>query len=309
MSKLSVVIAVYNEGDPLRVLIQRIIQSIGLSFLDYEIILVDDRSKDNSWDVIKYLCSENHKIKGIRFVRNFGQHNALTAGIEHASGDYIVLMDCDQQDEPENIPRMYNHLVNKQLHIVYAMRTNRKDGLVKIFASAAINYILEKLSGYKHNPKIGTFRIFTKDVMIAFRSLPEKKRYLAGIFNWLGYEYGLIEVEHQLRKNGKSNYTLSKQLKLARLGILSSSTKLLSAGTYIGLASSILAICIAFYYIYLKLYYNVPIGFSSLIVSILFIGSIILIVLGIIGEYMREMIDEIKGRPNHIIENKINLNG
>lgn len=309
MKKVSVVSAVYNEGDPLRVLTKRIIQSVETCFTDYEIILVDDRSQDNSWEVIKDLCAENPKIKGIRFIRNFGQHSALTAGIEYASGDYVVLLDCDQQDEPENIPRMYEHLLKKEVQIVYALRANRKDKSTKVIASLVINYLLEKLSGYKHNAGIGTFRIFTTNVKNAFFELPEKKRYLAGIFNWLGFEHSLIEVEHQARKNGKSNYTLKKQLKLARLGILSSSTKLLSTGTYIGLLSSLFAIIIALYFIYLKLFYNVPLGYSSLIVSILFIGSVILIVLGIIGEYMREMIDEIKARPNHIIENKINING
>jgi len=307
MIKLSIVIAVFNEGDPLNLLIERIIKSVESCFDDYEIVLVDDRSKDHSWMVIKQLCSKNPKIKGIRFIRNFGQHSALTAGIEHSSGDYIVLMDCDQQDEPENIPAMYQELINKEVQIVYALRANRKDKASKVLSSIVINYLLEKLSGFTHNPHIGTFRIFTKAVKESLLELPEKKRYLAGIFNWLGYEYGLIEVEHQARFTGKSNYTIRKQLMLARLGILNSSTKLLSIGTYIGLLSSVIAVIFGVYFIALKLLYNVTLGYSSLIVSILFIGGIILLVLGIIGEYLREMIDEIKARPNHVIEKKINI--
>jgi glycosyltransferase involved in cell wall biosynthesis len=306
MIKLSIVIAVYNESRPLEILVDRIIKST-TSFHDYEIILVDDRSQDDSWQIIKQLCSKNLKIKGIRFTRNFGQHSALTAGIENSNGDYIVLMDCDQQDEPENIQLMFEKLIEDDVQIVYALRINRKDSIFKLLASKSINFILEKLSGYNHDHRIGTFRIFTKNVKIAFQMLPEKKRYIAGIFYWLGFKYSFKEVEHQARMNGKSSYIIGKQLKLARLGILSSSTKLLSLSTYLGLFSSLISLIVAFYYVYIKLYFDVPLGYSSLIVSILFVGSIILIVLGIIGEYLREMIDEIKSRPNHIIQNKINF--
>lgn len=307
MSKLSIVIAVYNEGEPLVTLCDRINDSVSGLFDEFEILLVDDRSTDNSWSVIKRLCSERKYIKGMRFIRNFGQHSALTAGIENASGDYIVLMDCDQQDEPENIPKLYKNLIDKDLQIVYAVRVQRKDKWVKIFSSWLINRVLEILTGYKHNHKVGTYRIFTHVVRESLLAMPEKKKYIAGMFYWLGFEYDLVEVKHQTRANGESKYTLRKQLKLARLGILSSSTKLLSIGIYIGFFTAILAVIMTAYYLYMKLFYNVPLGYSSLIVSMLFIGGAILIVLGILGEYLREIVDEVKARPNHIIENKINF--
>ena len=306
MNKLSVVIAVYNEGNPLIKLCERIVSSVQDTFDDYEIILVDDRSKDNSWNVIRDLCLQNHKIKGIRFIRNFGQHAALSAGIENSKGNYIVLMDCDQQDEPENIPTLFSTLIEKDVDLVYALRQNRKDKASKVLVSKLINLILEKLSGFKHNPEIGTFRIFTYKVREALLALPEKKRYLAGLFNWMGFRYETVPVEHKPRFKGQSNYTIKKQLKLARLAILSGSTKLLSISTYVGFISSLLAVIIGGYYFYLKLFYNVPIGFTSIIISILLICGIILLVLGIIGEYLREIVDEIKARPNFLIEEILN---
>jgi dolichol-phosphate mannosyltransferase len=147
----------------------------------------------------------------------------------------------------------------------------------------------------------------TKIVAEAYLSMPEKNRYIGGMFFWLNFQSGTVDVEHKSRNAGKSNYNIRKLLKLARLGILSSSTKLLSIGTYFGITSSILSVTAGIYYLSLKLLYNVPLGFTAIIVSIFFVGSIIMLLLGIIGEYMREIVEEVKGRPNYIIEKKINF--
>lgn len=305
--RISVVIPVYNEGKSLIKLYGRIVSVLKTMECNYEIIMVDDRSSDDSWQVLKEIALIDSYVKIARLTRNFGQHSTLTAGMELSSGDYIVLMDCDQQDEPENIPLLIEELINKNVHIVYALRFERKDNMMKRIASKLINCILQKLSGYNHDSRIGTFRIFTSFVKDSYLNMPEKNRYLGGMFIWMGFQSGFINVHHQARAHGKSNYNFSRQLKLARLAILSSSTKLLSAGIYLGFIFSIVSIFFAIYYLFNKLIYNVPIGYTSIIVSIFVSTGLILMVLGIIGEYMREIVDEVKARPTFLIEEKINF--
>lgn len=304
---ISVVIPVYNEGIPLKKLCRRIEIHLSERFIKYEIILVDDRSRDNSWLVMKELAATSPKIKIARLSRNFGQHNALTAGMSLAKGDYIVLMDCDGQDAPEYIGPMYDQLINSRVHVVYAKRKNRKDKWHKRLSSKIVNFIMQQLSETNYDPEIGTYRIMTKLVCDTYLSMPEKNRFIGGMFNWLNFQYDTLPVEHQDRFHGKSSYNFSKSLKLARLGILSSSTKLLSIGIYLGLTSSVVSVLVGIYYLILNLLYDVPLGYTSIIVSIFFVGSINMLILGIIGEYLREIFEEAKSRPNHIIEEKINF--
>lgn len=303
---ISIVIPVFNEGSPLVGLCHRILHVVN-SLSACEIILVDDRSKDNTWQVMRDLAKDNRQIKIARLCRNFGQHSALTAGLSLAKGEYIVLMDCDGQDEPERIPLLYEALLNKDVQIVYAKRKNRKDGWLKNLASKLINAALQWLSGMKHDPEIGTFRIMKKFVADTYLAMPEKNRFIGGMFYWLNFQASTVDVPHQNRSAGKSNYTFVKLIKLARLGVLSSSTKILSVGTYVGLVSSFLSVGIGIYYLILKLFFNVPFGFTAIIVSIFFVGSIIMLLLGIIGEYLREIFEEVKARPNFIIEETINF--
>ncbi len=305
--EISVVIPVYNEGEPLMILHERLVKVLSNHFTSYELILVDDRSPDNSWQVLKRIAQRDENVKIARFIKNFGQHNALSAGIAMANGEYIVIMDCDQQDEPENIPALYNNLIEKNVHIVYALRENRKDKFFKRFYSFLLNWILEKLSGFKHDPRIGTFRIFTKVVKNSFLMMPERNRYIGGMFFWLNFNFALHPVEHSERKFGKSNYNFRKQLQLARLGILSSSTKLLSIGVYLGIITSIFSLLFGLYYVYLNFRYKVPIGYTSLIVAIFLSTGMILFVIGILGEYLREVYEEVKRRPSYIVEEKINF--
>ncbi len=322
---ISIVIPVYNEGPPLKNLCAEIIKVIKSQFDsgftifppvsagakempgNYEIILVDDRSTDNSWTVMKALAAGDVNIKIARLCRNFGQHSALTAGLSLTQYEYVVMMDCDGQDEPQNIIALYDTLLKKNVQIVYAKRKNRKDGALKRAASLFVNRIMQGLSGVKHDPEIGTFRIMKRTVVDAYLSMPEKNRFIGGMFYWLNFESATVDVVHQPRASGKSNYNFRKMVKLARLGILSSSTKLLSIGIYIGLITSILSVVAGAYFLSLKFIYDVPLGFTAVIVSIFFVGSIIMLLLGIMGEYMREIFEEVKARPNYIVEEKINF--
>ena len=305
--EISIVIPVYNEGDPLRVLCSRLNDVLKNLRVEYEIILIDDRSRDHSWEVMKELAASSRLIKIARLSRNFGQHNTLTAGLSMATGKYVVMMDCDQQDNPEDIINLYGKIKETGAKIVYAKRKKRKDGLFKKLTSQIFNYILQTLSGIRFDPEIGTFRIMDQFVVKCYLAMPEHNRYIGGMFFWLNFQADYVEVLHQNRYAGKSNYSLSKLLKLARMGILSSSTKLLSVGIYLGLLSSLISILFGSYYIFMRIFYNVPLGFTSVIVSVFFVGSIIMLILGIIGEYLREIFEEVKARPNYIIEDLINF--
>lgn len=305
--ELSIVIPVYNEGEPLRILCDKLITVLARLVNEFELLLVDDRSKDNSWEVMKDLAIADSRIKVVRLARNFGQHSALTAGLSLAQGKYVVMMDCDQQDNPADVEMLYRKIVDSNAKIVYARRTKRKDGWFKTQSSKFLNYILQSLSGIKFDSSIGTFRIMEDFVVKSYLSMPEHNRYIGGMFFWLDFQADFVDVVHQSRYQGSSNYNLKKLIKLARLGILSSSTKLLSLGIYMGLISSILSVIFGLYFVIMKIFFNVPLGFTSVIVSVFFVGSIIMLILGITGEYLREIFEEVKGRPNFIIEEAKNI--
>ncbi len=304
---ISIVIPVYNEGEPLIQLCNDLTSVLKTKFDRHEIILVDDRSQDSSWDVMRRLADSNKDIKIARLSRNFGQHSALTAGLSLSKGDHIVMMDCDGQDDPKHITMLFDTLQTRQVHIVYAKRKNRQDAIVKRLSSRFINSVLQRLSGNRHDPEVGTYRIMTRFAVQSYLSLPEKKRFVGGLFYWLNLTSDSIAVEHKSRTAGRSTYTLRKLVKLSRLGIINSSTTLLSLATYLGLFSSGVSLALGAYFLIRKFIYEIPIGFTAIIVSIFFVGGMIMLLLGIIGEYLREIFEEVKARPNFIIEEKQNF--
>lgn len=304
---ISIVIPVYNEGKPLILFCDEIITEIKKIGLPYELVLIDDYSKDDSWQVMKELAASNPNIKVARLIRNFGQHSALTAGLNLCTGDYAVLMDCDGQDDPAYIAEMYNKLTATDAEIVFARRQNRKSSKTSVLSSKLINRVLETLSGIKHDPQIGTYRIMTRKVVDSYISLPETRRYLGGIFFWLGFPSDSVDVIHRSRTHGSSNYNFKRLIRLARLGILSSSTAILSISTYLGIASALISMVFGIYFTINKILYDIPLGFTAIVVSIFFVGSIIMILLGIIGEYIGEIYHEVKARPNYIVHEKINF--
>ena len=302
---ISIVIPVYNEGISLVTFCEEIILCLQKSSQNYELILVDDRSTDDSWEIMKSISEANDKVISVRLIRNFGQHSALTVGLEYSSGDFAILMDCDGQDDPKYIIKLYEKITSCSLDVIYAKRQERKDSLISRFGSIFVNFLFTKLSGINFDPRIGTFRIISRKAINAYLSLPEKRRYFGGLFFWLGFESDFIDVIHRKRGEGKSTYSILKRIKLTRIGLLNSSTKLLSLGTYFGIVSGIISFLSILYFLYMKLVYDAPLGYTSIIVSIFFVGSILMLLLGIIGEYLSEIYYEVKGRPNYIVDEVI----
>lgn len=309
MIELSIVVTIYNAEQVLPELVNRLQKSAQQVSEHYELIFVEDRSRDKSWEVLKAEAAKDRRVKAVRFARNFGQHNAITAGLYMANGNYVVMMDGDLQDEPEVVPMLYKAISESANEIVYVRRINRKDTAFKRLASRLYNNVFSVMSGIKLDPNVGTFRIMTRLVNDSFRQFREVHKYIGGVFYWMNFPEGYFDAEHRERKYGKSNYNLSRMLKLAMNGMLSFSNKPLNIAMYIGFLSALGSLCMGLYFIMIKLIYNANVpGYYSLIVSLYFIGGLILFVLGIIGQYIGRIYDQTRQRPEFLVQEKINFN-
>jgi len=206
---VSVVSPVYNAEKTLDALIALVSKSILELGFDFEIILVDDYSKDNSWEKIQSYCSESTKVKAVKLSRNFGQHYAITAGLDYVSGDYIVVMDCDLQDKPQEITRLLNKAL-EGYDIVLANRYKRKDKVFKKFLSSMFYRVLSYLSGSKYNPGVANFGVYHSTVIEVIKKMREPIRYFPTMVAWVGFNSITMDVDHEVRKEGESNYDLRK---------------------------------------------------------------------------------------------------
>lgn len=306
MPHLSIISPVYRAEKILPVLVQRITQAVSAITNDFEIVLVDDRSPDNSWDVIEALASDNPQIKAIRLSRNFGQHYAITAGIDHAKGEWIVVMDCDLQDRPEEIPLLYQKAL-EGFDIVLARRVRRKDKLIKRLFSKYFYKALSYLSGSEQDASVANFGIYNRKVTDAIRQMRESIRYFPTMVQWVGFRAAKIEVQHDERFEGETSYNLRKLMRLATDIILAFSDKplriLIKGGILISSVSVIVAL------VYLVRYFRGEIeimGYTSLIISVWLLSGVIIATLGVVGLYIGKIFEGVKNRPIYLIEKKLN---
>lgn len=299
MVEFSIVIPVYNEEENVLELRRRlgiVMERLGT----YEIIFVDDGSTDKSWQIIKDLHEKDLRVKGLSFSRNFGHHIAITAGLDNIQGKAIILMDGDLQDTPEEIPKLFNKL-NEGYDLVYGIRKEKKDSLFKRLTSALFWWIINSLSGMDIPRNQTLLRIFDRKVLDALKSMRERARFIHGMMAWTGFRTALQEVEHAPRERGKSKYNVIKLFRLAFNAITSFSTLPLRVATYIGLLSSGIGLFYGLYFIYKKVFLGIPVlGYASTIIAVLFIGGIQLLILGIIGEYLGRVYQEVQARPIYI---------
>lgn len=305
--KISIVSPVYYGEMMLNGLVSRIINSVNPITNDYEIILVNDASPDGSWGIITHLCSVNSKVKGINLSRNFGQHYAITAGLSFARGEWVVVMDCDLQDRPEEIPRLYQK-AQEGFDIVYARRIARKDDFIKKSTSSIFHRVFSHLSGMKSDKTVANFGIYRNRVIEEFNKMPEQARFFPSQIKYLGFKDTAINVEHSERPEGRSSYNLTKRIKLGLEVIVSNSNKPLRFAVGLGFIMSLLAFLLALYNLIAKWtgVIQVP-GFTTTVFSIWFVGGLLLFVLGITGLYIGKIYDQVKGRQLFIIKDKINL--
>lgn len=307
MPHISVIIPVYKAEGSLEELYRRLKVVLETITNDFEIVLIEDCGGDCSWSIILDLARRDPRIKGIQFSRNFGQHYGITAGLDSCNGEWVVVMDCDLQDRPEEIPRLYAK-AQEGYDVVLARRGSRKDPVLKRFTSWLFYRLFSYLADLEYDGEVGNFRIISRRVVDSLRTMREQLRFFGALVQWLGFPTASIQVEHAERHEGKSTYTFSKLWKLASETIIAYSDKPLRLSIRLGFTLSALAFGYGSYIVYLALVYNVPIaGWSSLIVSLYFLGGVIIGTLGIIGVYLGKTFDEVKRRPLYLVRESVNL--
>ena len=307
MTHLSVVIPLCDESSLVYDLVSRVKTNVKLITEDFEIIIVDDGSKDNTWNLIEIEAKSEKRIKGLKFSRNFGQHYAITAGLDYSTGEWVVVMDGDLQDRPEVIPTLYEKAI-AGFDVVFVSRQNRPEKIYYRIAQRIFYFILKKLSGIEFDSKQANFSIINRKVVEAFKEFSEYSRFYGSTILWLGFNRSFVVADHGKRLSGRPTYTFKNRLKLATDIILSFSERPLKFTIYLGLFISLISLFGSFWIFIrtLKWGYSV-VGWASLIVSIFFLSGIILTVLGLIGIYIGRIFQQVKNRPLFVITSQVNL--
>lgn len=300
--KISVVSPVYYGRLTVRKLVQRVAEAVSPITPHWEVILVDDRSPDDSWSEIADLAAEDPHVVGIRLSRNYGQHYAISAGIEHATGDWVVVMDCDLQDRPEEIPALYAK-AQEGFDIVLAQRTVRQDGLFKRLFSWLFYKVLSRLVGANYDHRVANFGIYHRRVIDAINRFREPSRFFPTLVRMVGFRSVGLPVQHAEREEGKSSYNWKKLMRLAEDIILAHSEKPLRYIVRMGFLIFLLSVSYGVYTLarYMAGYILVP-GYTSLLLTLLFSTGLLMMSLGIVGLYLGKVFAAVKERPIYIVD-------
>lgn len=304
---LSIVSPIYKGEKMLDELVGRIEASVSTITDDYEIILVNDASPDNSWVKMVEICGKDKKVKGINLSRNFGQHYAISAGLSKVNGDWVVVMDCDLQDRPEEIPNLYAK-AQEGYDSVFAQRVERKDSVGKKMSSTIFYWIFSFLTDSKQDKTVANFGIYNRKVIDAILSMGDSIRYFPIMAQWVGFKKFYLPVVHSEREEGKSGYSLLKLLHLASDNMIGFSDKplrlMLRIGLYVIIGSTIIAL-------YFLIKWSMGLievdGFTTLVISVWFSLGVIAMMLGVTGIYIGKIFDRVKGRPTFIVDEIINF--
>ena len=307
MPVISIVSPVYRGEKMVHELVCRIQKNVSGFTEDYEIILVNDASPDNSWQAILQECSIDHRIKGINLSRNFGQHRAILSGLQYAKGDWVIVMDCDLQDKPEEISTLYKKAL-EGYDVVFAQRVERKDNLLKRMSSTIFYSVFRFLSGVKFDNQVANFGIYKQSVIRTVRNMPERDRSFPVQVSYVGFKTTHIPVTHGQRQEGGSSYTLKTLLKYASGIIISNTNKPMRLMVALGFILSFLSMMMAFYNViaYFCHMIEVP-GFTTTVFSIWFVGGMIMMQSGIVGIYIGKVFDQVKGRPLYVVMDEVNI--
>jgi dolichol-phosphate mannosyltransferase len=266
--------------------------------------MVDDGSTDDTYAGLCHLRTRDPRVKCMRLARNFGHQAALTAALVHASGQAVVVMDADLQDPPEVIPKLYNRW-QQGFDVVYAIRRHRKESIPKRIAYALFYRLLHRVASVEVPLDAGDFCLMDRRVVDQLNSLPERNRFLRGLRTWIGYRQTGVEYERQARHAGSTQYGFWKLVRLAVDGLVSFSFVPLRVASTIGFIVSVASLLVGLYYLILRLSGSrEPAGFAGIIISVLFLGGVQLITIGIMGEYVGRIFDEVKRRPVYIVSEK-----
>lgn len=303
--ELSVVIPVYGCKEALPELYKRLTKSLLQITSDYEIILVNDNCPQNSWEEIEKICNNDSKVVGIEMSRNFGQLKATLAGLDYSTGDWVVVMDCDLQDRPEEIPCLYKK-AREGYDFVIASRVSRHDSAMKVFISKCFYRFYSFVTDVHYDPSLSNFSISRRDVIDNYCRMRELHRAFTMYLLWMGYKWTTLEVKHNDRYAGKSGYNFKKRMKMATDLLTSQSDKLLRIMTMLGGIISFLALIFIVVTVIRYFVTNISVGYSSIIASIWFVGGILLLSVGLVGIYVGNIFMEVKHRPLYIVRTIIN---
>lgn len=301
---LSVIVPAFNEAEVLPEFHRRLSQALSKLDLDSEIIYVNDGSKDATTDMLRTLQTGDPRVAIIDLSRNFGKEIAMTAGLDHASGDAMVIIDADLQDPPELIPELIKHW-REGYDDVYARRSTRDgENFFKRSTAHLFYLLLHALSNVDIPPDTGDFRLLSRRAVDSLKQLREQHRFMKGLFNWVGFERKEVLYKREPRAAGKSKWNYWRLWNFALEGITSHTTAPLRLASYLGFAVAAFAFAYALFMVYDKLIHGNPVaGYPSLMVAILFLGGVQLVTLGVIGEYLGRMFDESKRRPLYFVKN------
>ncbi len=306
-SLISIIIPLFNEEEIIRETYNRLKTLMDGKGFDYEIIFVDDGSTDNSMNILKDLRSDDNRVKIISFSRNFGHQAALTAGLEHAKGDVAITMDADLQHPPELIPRMIEKWL-EGFDVVFTVREYEGEGLFKRLSSRGFYWLIDKLAKINIPADSADFKLFDRKVVESLCSLGERNRFLRGLSSWVGFRQTGIGFKSPPRPTGESKYNLSKMISLALAGLTSFSVFPLRLAVYMGFIVSIISFIYLAYALYIRLIADKALpGWASIVIPMLFLGGIQLLTIGILGEYIGRVYEEVKGRPIYIVKEKIGI--
>ena len=298
--EVSVVAPVLNERECLPEFHRRIVKVLEGVRRSFEIILVDDGSRDDSWARIVALSAADTRVKGVRFTRNFGQHHALSAGLERARGEWVVLMDCDLQDRPEALPSLLEKAV-AGCDVVLARRANRTDGRFKRATSRVFYALLNRLAEIHIDPSTANFGVYHRRVVAALTSFPEHHRFIPGLLSWSGYPTSYVDVEHWTRHAGHTAYDFKRMFRLATGVVLAHSDKPLRLSIHLGFLMAALSLGGVAWLVLRKLLWALPVpGWTSVMVSLFFIGGLLIANMGMVGVYIGRIFDEVKARPMYV---------
>jgi glycosyltransferase involved in cell wall biosynthesis len=276
----------------------------------YEIIFINDGSKDNTFSILKSIARDDKSVKIINFSRNFGHQPAVTAGIGVCTGDIAIIIDADLQDPPDLFPAMIQKHLDENANVVYGQRESRKgETFFKKITSSIFYRFINYLSDTPLPVDTGDFRLIDRHVIEAFKNLPEKNKYIRGLISWVGYKQVPILYNREERYAGETKYPLSKMIKFASTSMLYFSKKPLKIALALGFLSLLVGLLLGIYVIS-GLYFRpetMVSGWASIVISIIFFGGVQLLTIGVLGEYLGNVFDEIKNRPEYIIHEKINF--
>lgn len=304
---ISIVSPEYRGEKMVAMLVERVTAAVSTITDNYEIILVNDASPDNTWAEIEKACAADKHVKGLNLSRNFGQHYAITAGLAYAKGEWVVVMDCDLQDRPEEIPNLYKK-AQEGYDIVFARRVVKHVGWWKRFSSVAFHAVIDWLSGTKSDPAIANFGIYCRKAIDEYNKIPQQARAFGQILDVVGFKRGYIDVEQDASARGESSYTLVKLLVHSFRIIITSTNKPLRMAVGLGFGMAALSFILALYNVMAKLVGIIMIdGYTTTVFSIWFVGGLLLSVIGVLGLYIGAIFDQVKGLPLFVVKDELNF--